>query len=168
MNNEFNTMMKEMVQTMMMSMMKETMQEMMSEMIGTKPTVANAEVETATKKAPKTLSREDFLALEEDTTEPVTPVELDFVVYGSKTARYNRSVPSDIWTINHLAITKNYGAKWSKKNSGYIFESTSALRNFLASYKIITELTDADKKAIADYKKERAARRAEYYANLAK
>ena len=167
MDNNFNTMMKEMVQTMMMSMMKETMQEMMSEMVGTKPQVANAEVVT-TKKAPKTLSKEDFLALAEETEESITPVELDFVVYGSKTARYNRSVPTDIWTINHLAITQKYGAKWSKKNGGYIFETSADLRNFLSSYQIKQTLSETDKKAIADYKREKAQRRAEYYANLAK
>ena len=167
MNNEFNTMMKEMVQTMMMSMMKETMQEMMSSMVGTKPQVANAEV-VATKKAPQTLSKEDFLALAEDAEEVDIPVELDFVVYGSKTARYNRSVPSDLWIVNHLMITKNYGAKWSKKNNGYLFESVSDLRNFLNSYQIKDTLTEEDKKAITEYKKEKARKRAEYYANLAK
>ena len=166
MNNEFNSMMKEMVQTMMMSMMKETMKEMMSEMVGSKPEVANAEV--VTKKSPQTLSKEDFLALSETKEESYIPVELDFVVYGTKTARYNRSVASDIWTINHLAITEKYGAKWSKKNGGYVFESSAALRNFLSSYQIKTTLNDADKKAIEEYKKERARKRAEYYANLAK
>ena len=162
----FEMMMEKMMEQYMEKAMENMMAKMFSSMMS--PEVANAEVETATKKAPKTLSKEDFLALEEETVEPVTPVELDFVVYGSKTAKYNKSVPSDLWIVNHIAITKNYGAKWSKKNGGYIFETSSALRNFLASYCIITELSDADKKAVADYKKERAARRAEYYANLAK
>ena len=165
MMNNFETMMEKMMSQYMEKMMEATMMKMFSNMMPSTPEVAPAEV---VKKAPKTLSKEEFLAMAEETTEPITPMELDFVVYGSKTARYNRSVPSDIWTINHLAITKKYGAKWSKKNGGYVFETSSALRNFLGSYQILTELTDEHKNAIAEYKRERARKRAEYYANLAK
>lgn len=166
MTNNFEKMMEQMMEQMMMK----TMEKMFAQMMGVSdtPTVANAEVATATKKAPNTISKEDFLALSEETEEEVS-VELDFVVFGSRTARYNRSVASDLWIINHLAITKNYGGKWSKRNGGYVFETPAELRNFLASYQIKQTISsEADKKAVADYKKERAAKRAEYYANLAK
>ena len=159
----FETMMEKMMEQYMERAMENMMAKMFSSMMS--PTVANAEVEVPAKKTPNTLSREDFLALSEEEPEvSVEPVELDFVVYGSKTARYNRSVPSDIWVVNHLAITRNYGARWSKKNGGYIFESTSALRNFLASYKIKTVLDDTDRHNIKVYKAERAKAKAEYYA----
>ena len=163
MTNNFEKMME----TFMEKYMENMMAKMFSNML---ETTSNAEVETATatkKATPKTLSKEDFLALTEE-TEEVTPMELDFVVFGNKTARYNRSVPSDIWIVNHLAITSKYGAKWSKKNNGYIFETSYELRNFLTSYQIKNTLTDADKKAVSEYKKETAQKRAEYYANLAK
>jgi hypothetical protein len=113
------------------------------------------------------MSREDFLALAVEDEPVATPTKLNFVVFGNRTARYNGYVPSDIWTVNHLAITRNYGGKWSKKNGGYIFDSTTALRNFLGSYHIKTELTDEDRHNIKVYKAERAKAKAEYYAKKA-
>lgn len=159
----------EMIKAMVQAQVEQAIKEALGDMLGATPEVTSAEVSSpvATPKSPKTLSREDFLALAEETEEVETPKELDFVVYGSRTARYNSYVPSDIWTINHIAITKNYGAKWSKKNGGYVFETSAQLRNFLQSYKIKTKLTDDDHKSIKAYKAERAKAKAEYYAKKA-
>lgn len=158
-------MMKEMMKEMMGSMMKELMAEMMSEMMGVKPEVTPAEV--AQPKSPKTLSKDDFLALAEEAEPVAVPQELDFVVFGSRTARYNGYVPKDVWTVNHIAITKNWGGKWSNKNKGYVFDTPANLRNFLMNYRIKSELSEADKKAVSDYYVERNKAKAEYYAKLA-
>ena len=159
--------MKEMIKSMVQEMVAQSIKEVMAEMMGTTstPQVTPAEVVKTTSKP--SMSREDFLALAEETQPVTTPTELDFVVSG-RTVKYSGYVPSDIWTVNHLAITKNWGGKWSSKNKGYIFDSTTNLRNFLMSYKIKTELTDADKAAIKVYKAEKAQAKAEYYAKLAK
>ena len=164
MMSNFEKMMETMMEQYMEKAMANMMEKMFSTMMGT-PTEAPAEVTTP--KSPKTLSKEDFLALSEEVKEVATPKELDFVVFGTKTAKYNGYVPSDIWTVNHLAITKNYGAKWSKKNGGYVFPSTAELRNFLGSYHIKTQLDDTDRHNIKVYKAERAKAKAEYYAKKA-
>ena len=158
--------MKEMIKSMVQEMVAQSIKEVMAEMMGTTstPQVATAEV---VKPKSSALSREDFLALAEETQPATVPTELDFVVSG-RTAKYSGYVPSDIWTVNHLVITKTWGGKWSSKNKGYIFDSTANLRNFLMHYKIKTELTDADKAAIKTYKAEKAQAKAEYYAKLAK
>ena len=114
MNNEFNSMMKEMVGTMMMSMMKEMMSEMMSEMTGSKKEVTKAEVVT---KAPKTLSREDFLALSEEPVEDVELEDIELVVYDNKGLKFNRPVSKDIWTINYITLKEKYPNVKYDKNS---------------------------------------------------
>ena len=160
-----NTNFEKMMETMMASYMEKAMENMMAKMFSSMmPTEAPAEV--AKPKSVNTLSKEDFLALAEETQPVATPTELDFVVSG-KTAKYNGYVPSDIWTINHIAITKTWGGRWSKKNGGYMFDNPANLRNFLMHYQIKSTLTDADKEAIKTYKAEKAAAKAEYYAKLA-
>ena len=163
MNEMMNKMMAEMMPKMMEAMMASMMNAMMG---GTTPEVAPAEVAPA-KKNPGTLSKEDFLAISEEIDEVEVPAELDFVVYGSRTARYNRPVPSDIWVVNHLAISRNWNGRWSKKNGGYIFNSPAELRNFLMNYRIKTELDDNDRHNIKVYKVERAKAKAEYAAKRA-
>lgn len=162
MTNNFEKMME----TMMASYMEKAMENMMAKMFSSMmPTEAPAEVEKP--KSPKTLSKDDFLALSEEVEPVAAPTELDFVVFGSRTARYNGYVPSDVWTVNHLAITKNWGGKWSKKNGGYVFDTPANLRNFLMNYRIKSELSEDDKKAVAQYRVERNKAKAEYYAKLA-
>lgn len=167
MTNNFEKMME----TMMASYMEKAMEAMMAKMFaGMMPEVAPAEVEApvAKPKSVNTLSREDFLAIAEEDDEPVaTPKELDFVVYGSRTARYNGYVPSDIWTVNHLVITRDWKGRWSKKNGGYVFNTPAELRNFLMNYRIKTKLDDNDRHNIKVYKAERAKAKAEYYAKKA-
>lgn len=163
MTNNFEKMMESMMEKYMEQMMAKTMEKMFSGMMGV--TETPAEVEKP--KSVNTLSREDFLAISEETEPVATPKELDFVVFGSRTARYNGYVPSDVWTINHLAISKNWGGKWSKKNGGYVFETPANLRNFLMNYRIKSTLSEDDKKAVAEYKAERNKAKAEYYAKLA-
>jgi hypothetical protein len=113
------------------------------------------------------MSVEDFLALAKDEKPVAPPTEVDFVVFGSRTARYNCRIPKDIWDINHIAITKTWKGKWSKNNNGYIFETPAHLRNFLMNYRIKTELTEDDKKALKVYRAEKAQKTAEYYAKKA-
>lgn len=161
MTNNFEKMMESMMEKYMEQMMAKTMEKMFSSMM---PQETPAEVTKP--KGSNTLSREDFLALVEESEPVATPTELDFMVVG-KTAKYTGYVPSDVWTVNHLAITKNWNGRWSSKNKGYIFDSTANLRHFLANYKIKTELTDADKEAVKQYKADAAKRKAEYYAKLA-
>jgi hypothetical protein len=153
---------------MVQEMVAQSIKEVMAEMMGTSSTPAVTPAEVVKPKSPKTLSKDDFLALAEEEEPVAVPKELDFVVFGSRTARYNGYVASDIWTINHLAITKNWGGKWSKKNGGYVFDTPANLRNFLMNYRIKSELTADDKAAIKAYKAEKAQQKAEYYAKLAK
>ena len=158
--------MKDMIKKMVEEIVAQSIKEVMAEMMGVSNTPEVAPAEVAAPK-PNTMSREDFLALAMEDTPKSVPVEIDFVVFGSRTAKYTGYVPSDVWTVNHLAITKNYGAKWSKKNGGYVFETPTELRNFLASYHIKTDLDDTDRHNIKVYKAERAKARAEYYAKKA-
>ena len=156
-------MMKEMMREMMAQMMAETMKEMMGEMMGVD--VAKAEVEKPIK---KTMTKEEFFALEED--EPKFSKDyshLDFEPVNSKSLKYNSYVPSDIWTINHLAITRDYGAKWNGRLKAYTFETHADAVNFAQSYKIKTELDETDRHNIKVYKAERAKAKAEYYAKKA-
>lgn len=160
----FEMMMEKMMEQYMEKMMESMMTKMFSSMMA--PEVAPAEVEKPVK---KTMTREEFFALEED--EPKVSKDystLDFEPVNSKTLKYNGYVPSDIWTINHLAITRDYNGKWNRKLKGYTFESHADAVNFAQSYKIKTTLTDEDKHNIKVYKAERAKAKAEYYSNLAK
>ena len=167
MNNMMNEMMNKMMAEMMPKMMEAMMASMMNAMMGsTTPEVAPAEVEPA-KKNPGTLSKDDFLSITEAAEPVAPPTEVDFVVFGSRTARYNCRIPKDIWDINHIAITNIWKGKWSKKNDGYIFDSPAHLRNFLMNYRIKTELSEDDKKALKTYRAEKAQRTVEYYAKKA-
>ena len=160
------TMMKEMMKEMMGSMMQDIMKEMMSEMMGATPEVANAEVVKPVKKP--AMTKEEFFAIAEEPKAVKDYTGLDFEPVNAKALKYNGYVPSDIWTVNHLAITKEYGGRWSAKLKAYVFESHSAAVVFAQSYKIKTELDDTDRHNIKVYKAERAKAKAEYYANLAK
>lgn len=168
MNNEFNSMMKEMVQTMMMSMMKETMKEMMSEMVGSKPEVANAEVVTT--KAPKTLSREEFLALTEESIEEPMLEEIELVVYDNKGLKFNRPVSKDIWTINYLTLKSKYpNVKYDKATRGFRWNKTESneFRIACRDYQVITVITEEHEKVLHKYYQEKARRKAEWYAGKA-
>lgn len=157
--------MKDMIKAMVQEMVMQSIKEVMTEMMGVN-TIAPAEVEKPIKKP--TMTKEEFFALEEDAPKSYKDYSnLDFEPVNAKTLKYNGYVPSDIWTVNHLAITQRYGGKWSSKLKGYTFESHSAAVEFAQSYQIKTELTDADYHNIKVYKAERAKAKAEYYAKKA-
>ena len=164
MTNNFEKMMENMMEAYMAKAMENMMAKMFSSMM---PTEAPAEAEPVKSKSVNTLSREDFLAISEEVEPVAVPKELDFVVYGSRTARYNGYVSIDIWTVNHLVITRDWKGRWSKKNGGYVFNSPAELRNFLMNYHIKTSLDENDRHNIKVYKAERAKAKAEYYAKKA-
>lgn len=160
----FEKMMETMMEQYMEKMMEATMTKMFASMMST-PEVAKAEAEKPAKKA---MTKEEFFALAED--EPKAHKDystLDFEPVNAKALKYNGYVPSDIWTVNHLAITRNYGGKWSSKLRAYVFETHADAVNFAQSYKIKTELDDTDRHNIKVYKAERARAKAEYYAKKA-
>ena len=165
--------MKDMIKAMVQEMVAQSIKEVMAEMMGTAPQVANAEVEKPVKKA-ISMTREEFLALEEpEELGEKTPLNFDIVKVPcgrgfTTVAKYNQFVPSDIWTVNHLAITANYGGKWSSKHKGYTFKDNNHFMAFCHSYHVKTTLDDNDRRNIKVYKSEQAKRKAEYYANLAK
>jgi hypothetical protein len=168
MNEMMNKMMEGMMEKMMETMMTSMMNTMMNSMT---PQVAPAEVE-APKKAPQTLSRADFLALEEEVV-PVEPKEpIDFrVLKDTRTLVFNQSVSKDIWTINYLELKDKYpNMKYDKNTRGFRWNKADLLefRTACQSYEVITSLTDDHKTRIDNYRKEKARKRAEYYANLAK
>ena len=156
--------MKDMIKAMVQEMVAQSIKEVISEMMGTTPEVAPAEVVTPKK---VTMTKEEFLSLADEPKAQKDYSSLDFEPVNAKALKYNGYVPSDIWTVNHLAITKQYGGKWSAKLKAYVFESHAAAVNFAQSYKIKTELTDVDRHNIKVYKAERAKAKAEYYAKKA-
>lgn len=165
--------MKDMIKAMVQEMVAQSIKEVMAEMMGTTPQVANAEVVAPVKKSTG-MSREEFLAVEEP-AEFVEKMPLDFDVVKvpcgrgfANVVKYNQFVPSDVWTVNHLAITANYGGKWSGKFKGYTFPDVGTLRVFLNSYHIKSQLDENDRNNVKAYKAERAKAKAEYYAGLAK
>ena len=156
----------EMIKAMVQAQIEQAIKETLGDMLGT-PEVAPAET-VAGKPVKKTMSKEEFFALAETSSKPVKDYkDLDFEPVNARTLKYNGYVPSDIWTVNHLAITRNYGGKWNAKLKGYTFETHAAAVNFAQSYKIKTELTEEDRHNVKVYKAERAKAKAEYYANLA-
>lgn len=164
--------MKDMIKAMVQEMVAQSIKEVMAEMMGTTPQVANAEVVAPVKKSTG-MSREEFLAVEEP-AEFVEKMPLDFDVVKvpcgrgfANVVKYNQFVPSDVWTVNHLAITANYGGKWSGKFKGYTFPDIGTLRVFLNSYHIKSTLDENDRNNVKAYKAEKAKAKAEYYANLA-
>jgi hypothetical protein len=165
--------MKDMIKAMVQEMVAQSIKEVMAEMMGTTPVVANAEVVEPVK-VKSGMSREEFLSLEEP-VEVAEKMPLDFDVVKvpcgrgfANVVKYNQFVPSDVWTVNHLAITANYGGKWSGKFKGYTFPDVGTLRVFLNSYHIKSKLDENDRNNVKVYKAERAKAKAEYYANLAK
>ena len=156
--------MKDMIKAMVQEMVAQSIKEVMAEMMGTAPQVAPAEVVEAKKPS---MSRDEFFALASEPKAQRDYSHLDFDPVNAKALKYNDYVPSDIWTVNHLAITKEYGGKWSAKLKAYVFENHAAAVRFAQSYKIKTELTDVDRHNIKVYKAERAKAKAEYYAKKA-
>ena len=165
MTNNFEKMMESMMEKYMEQMMAKTMEKMFSSLMT--PEVAPAEVTEAVKPTKSGMTKEEFLALDDSPKSVKDYSDLDFDPVSAKALKYNGYVPSDIWTVNHLAITKDYGGKWSSKLKAYVFESHAAAVNFAQSYKIKTELTDVDRHNIKVYKAERAKAKAEYYAKKA-
>ena len=162
----FEEMMNQMMEKMMETMMASMMNKMMSSM-QTMVSPAEVEEKPAKQVTPK-LTKEEFLALDFGAEKKSAGLaELDFEPVSNTVCKYTGYVPSDIWTINHIAISQKYGAKWSKKAGGYKFETAAAMQNFLRSYQIKTELTDVDRHNIKLYKQERAKAKAEYYAKKA-
>ncbi len=162
MNEMMNTMMNTMMEKMMENMMTAMMQNMMAAMT---PEVTPAEVEKPKKTR---LTKEEFFALEEVPSKPKKDLSnLDFEPINATTLGYNGYVPSDIWIINHLAITRKYNGKWSSKLKGYKFETHADAVNFAQSYQIKTTLDENDRHNIKIYKQERAKAKAEYYAKKA-
>lgn len=160
-----NEMMAQMSEKMMEVMMQQMMQNMMQSMMASVAPVEQEEVKPV-KKA-KTMTREEFFALEEEPKSSKDLSELDFEPISAKSLKYNGYVPSDIWTINHLAITQKYNGKWSGKLKAYTFPTHADAVNFAQSYKIKTVLDDTDRHNIKAYKAERAKAKAEYYAKKA-
>lgn len=165
MNSNFETMMEQMMEQMMVKMMEKTMTKMFSSMM--EPEIANAEVEKTSQKKATTMTKEEFFALEDTTVSSKDYSVLDFEPINAKTLKYNGYVPSDIWVVNHLAITSQYGGKWNPRLKGYTFETHADAVNFAQSYKIKTELDDKDRHNIKIYKFEKAKAKAEYYAKKA-
>lgn len=166
MTNNFESMMKTMVETMMAKYLEKAMQDMMSSML---PDESKAEAEQPEKAKKPAMTKEEFLGLTDDNDKPLKPLaELDFEPVNSTTIRYNGYVPRDIWIVNHMAICQKYNAKYSKRLGGYHFNTHADAVTFLQSYQIKTTLDATDKHNIECYKKEQAAKKAEYYAKKAK
>lgn len=160
-----NEMMAQMTEKMMETMMQSMMQSMMNSMMATIAPKEQEEVKP--KKTVRTMTKEEFFALEEDSKPTSDLSSLDFEPVSAKSLRYNGYVPSDIWTVNHIAITQKYGGRWSGKLKAYTFPTHTDAVNFAQSYKIKTELDDNDRQNIKTYKAERAKAKAEYYAKKA-
>lgn len=171
MDNKFQEMMEQMMTQMMMGMMQKTMEKMMTQMMGT-PEVAPAEAAVPT---PKTLSREDFLALEESkaTDTGLTEVEpLDLVTSTEypRTLVFNQSCSSDVWTINWINLKRNYpNVKYDSKSHGFRWNAdrSAEFKQACRSFKVTTTLTDKDREAVKEYRKAKNQRMAEYYSKKA-
>lgn len=163
--------MKEMIKKMVEEMVAQSIKEVMAEMFSTSsaPEVAKAEVATT---APKTVSLRDAAALIEAEVpqKSAEPVEL-VALAGRNVMVFNNPVSKDIWTINYLTLKEKYPAvKYDKDSHGFKWNKadTGEFRVACQSYEVITEITAEHKAKIEAYRKERAKKRAEYYANLAK
>lgn len=166
MTNKFEEMMGSMIEAMMTQYMEKAMRSFMANML---PDESNAEATTPEKTKKPSMTREEFLGLTDEDDKPLKSLEeLDFEPVNAVTIRYNGYVPRDIWIINHMHICQEYGARYSKKAGGYRFNSHAEAVNFLQSYQIKTVLDATDRHNIECYKKEQAAKKAEYYANKAK
>ena len=167
MTNNFEMMMEKMMEQYMEKAMAKMMEKMFSGMM--EPEVVPAEVQNAEM---KTLSREDFLALQETVPEKVTNSEpIELVVYDNKGLKFNRPVSKDIWTINWIIIKSKYPhVKYDKNTRGFRWNKSDNDEFFIAcrDYQVITEITAEHRAKIAEYNKQKAQKQAEYYANLAK
>lgn len=164
----FTEMMEKMMEQYMEKMMEATMMKMMSSMMPT-PEVAKAEV--ATTQTPQTLSREEFLAMAEEPIEDVEIEPIELVVYAGRGLKFNRPVSKDIWTINYITLKSKYpNVKYDKTVKGFRWNKTDSneFRIACRDYQVITTITDEHKAILDKYYKEKARKRAEYYANLAK
>lgn len=169
MNNNLQTMMEQMMEKMMEQMMMKTMENMFSSMM--QPTVATAQVTEEPKQ--QVLTREQFLAMQETTQEvqetDLEPIEL--VVYDNKGLKFNRQVSKDIWTINYITLKSKYpNVKYDKSVKGFRWNrvDTNEFRVACRDYQVITEITPKIKKELENYYREKAQKRAEYYASLVK
>ena len=172
MTNNFEKMMEAMLE----QMMAKQMEKMMSKMLGLdEPQVAAAETVDAIKDAykPKKLSREEFLnsLTVEDKVQPKADYStLDFDIVSSTMCKFNQYAPRSIWELNDMVIATQWGGKCTKYRGEFVwrFEDKNKLALFLQSYKIRLEPTEEDKINLAEYKKAKAQKKAEYYASRAK
>lgn len=164
MNEMMQSMMAQMQEAMMQSMMQAMMQSMQAQL---QPQVAQAEPEAP--KAKHGMTREEFFALDDGKpqTKSANLDELDFEPVNATTLRYNGYVPSDIWTVNHLKITREWNGKWSARSKGYKFQTHADAVAFAQGYQIVKKLTAEDRQNVKAYKAERDRARAEYYAKRA-
>lgn len=166
--------MKDLIKKMVEEMVAQSIAEVMAEMMGTKPEVAKAEATDDIKNAykPKTLSREDFLnsLTEEEKTAPKADYStLDFDIVSNTSCKFNQYVSKAIWELNDMVIATQWGGKCTKYRGEFVwkFEDKNKMALFLQSYKIRLEPTDEDKINLAEYKKAKAQKKAEYYAKKA-
>ena len=168
MNNNFEKMFSEKLEGMMEQYMEAMMVKMFSSMFN-EPQVAKAEITT---EAPKTLSREEFLALCEEPIAEVSSEPIELRVNNTKTGLvFNRPVSKDIWTINYLNLKHKYpNVKYDKNTKGFRWNKVDSneFRVACRDYQVITEITEEHKKVLDKYYKDKAKRQAEYYANKAK
>lgn len=162
--------MKDLIKKMVEEMVAQSIAEVMAEMMGTKPEVAKAETTDSIKNAykPKTLSREDFLnslTVEEKTTPKADYSTLDFDIVSSTMCKFNQYVPKAIWELNDMIIVTQWGGKCTKYRGEFVwrFEDKNKLALFLQSYKIRLEPTEEDTINLANFKKAKAQKRADYY-----
>lgn len=164
--------MKEMIKSMVQEMVMQSIKEVMAEMMGgATTTVANAVVEEAPKK--EKLTKEDYKAmLEEAKATPSKSIDnstLDIEegasYRGKMTVKFNQFTTHDIWVVNHLALKTKYGAKWSGK-AWYFDDKVTAL-TVLSGYEVIKDITPDLKNMVAEYDKEQARKKAEYYSKKA-
>lgn len=168
--------MKDMIKKMVEEMVAQSIAEVFAEMMGTNNTqVAKAETTDEVKNAykPKTLSREDFLnslTQEEKTAPKADYSTLDFDIVSSTSCKFNQYAPKSIWELNDMIIATQWNGKCTKYRGEFVwkFETKNQLALFLQSYKIKLEPTEEDKINLANYKKAKAQKKAEYYANKAK
>ena len=171
-----NEMMTKMMENMMEQMATKMMESMMTAMMSSMGAPAVAPAEAVAPEKPKTMSREDFLALEESkpTAEPVATAEpLDLVTSTEvpRTLVFNQTCSSDLWTINWISLKHSFpNVKYNAKTRGFHWNAEHSAEFKLAcqTFKVVTTLTEKDKEAIKVYRREKAQRQADYYAKKAK
>lgn len=166
--------MKEMIKAMVQEMVAQSIKEVMAEMFNTstEPTVAKAEVTTVSK---QTMSLKDAAAVAKvevaDVKQAVYKTAELVALNGRNIMVFNDKVSKDIWQINYITLKEKFpNMKYDKQNNGFRWnkEHTGEFITACQSYQVITEITAEHKVKLEEYRKERARKRAEYYANLAK